>query len=78
MLADAAEATSRTMEEPSYERLKNMVDKVINDRFIDGQLDDCNITLVDLHQIAESFAHTLIGIYHTRVEYPKKEREKGR
>ena len=73
MLADAVEATSRTLEEPSYERLKNMVDKVINDKFIDGQLNDCNITLVNLHRIAESFAHTLTGIYHTRVEYPKKE-----
>ncbi|MFQ5866853.1 MAG: HD family phosphohydrolase [bacterium] len=73
MLADAVEATSRTLEQPSYERLKNMVDKVINDKFIDGQLNDCNITLVNLHRIAESFAHTLTGIYHTRVEYPKKE-----
>ncbi len=72
MLADAVEATSRTVEEPSYERLKNMVDKVINDRFIDGQLNDCDITLVNMHRIAESFAHTLTGIYHTRVEYPKK------
>jgi len=73
MLADAVEATSRTVEEPSYERLKNMVDKVINDRFTDGQLNDCDITLVNLQRIAESFAHTLTGIYHTRVEYPKKE-----
>ena len=73
LLADAVEATSRTLEEPSYERLRNMVDKVINDKFIDGQLNDCDITLVNLHRIAESFAHTLTGIYHTRVEYPKKE-----
>jgi len=73
MLADAVEASSRTVEEPSYERLKNMVDKMINEKFIDGQLNDCNITLVNLHRIAESFAHTLTGIYHTRVEYPKKE-----
>jgi hypothetical protein len=73
MLADAVEATSRTVEEPSYERLKNMVDKVINDKFIDGQLNDCDITLVNLHRIAESFAHTLTGIYHPRVEYPEKE-----
>jgi len=73
MLADAVEATSRTVEEPSYERLKNVVDKVINDKFIDGQLNDCNITLVNLHQIAESFAHTLTGVYHPRVEYPERE-----
>jgi len=73
MLADAVEATSRTVEEPSYERLRSVVDKVINDKFIDGQLNDCDITLVNLHRIAESFAHTLTGIYHTRVEYPKKE-----
>jgi hypothetical protein len=72
MLADAVKATSRTVEELSYERLKNVVDKVINDKSTDGQLDDCNIILVNLHGIAESFAHTLTGIYHSRVEYPKK------
>jgi len=73
MLADAVEATSRTVEDPSYERLRNMVDKMINDKFIDGQLNDCNITLDNLHRIAESFAHTLTGVYHPRVEYPERE-----
>jgi len=61
------------VEDPSYERLRNMVDKMINDKFIDGQLNDCNITLDNLHRIAESFAHTLTGVYHPRVEYPERE-----
>jgi putative nucleotidyltransferase with HDIG domain len=74
MLADAVEATSRTVEEPSYERLKNVVDKVINDKSTDGQLDDCNITLVNLHEIAESFAHTLTGIFTIAVwNIPKRD-----
>jgi metal dependent phosphohydrolase len=47
-----------------------MVHRIINNKFIDGQLDDCNLTLKDLHDIAEVFAHILNGIFHTRVEYP--------
>ena len=69
MLADSVEAAVRTMEEPSYEQISNMVRTVINNKFTDGQLDDCNITLVNLHKIAGSFVNILKGIYHTRIEY---------
>ena len=37
---------------------------------IDGQLDECDLTLKDLEKIANVFTHILTGIYHTRVEYP--------
>ena len=47
-----------------------------NNRFIDGQLDECDLTLRDLHNISESFSKLLIGIYHSRIEYPESEEEK--
>lgn len=69
MIADAVEAASRSVEEPTPGRLKDTVEKVINNKFIDGQFSECPITLHDLSSIAESMAATLGGIYHARIEY---------
>jgi len=82
MLADAVEAASRTLTDPTPARVQGMVQKIINNIFIDGQLDECELTLKDMHNIAKSFNLVLGGIFHYRVDYPEpvsKERvsEKG-
>jgi putative nucleotidyltransferase with HDIG domain len=71
MLADAVEAASRTVVDPTAARIKGMVQKIINKVFSDGQLDECELTLKDLHEIAKSFNNTLSGIFHHRIEYPE-------
>jgi putative nucleotidyltransferase with HDIG domain len=79
MLADAVEAASRTLTDPTPARIQGMVQKIINNIFIDGQLDECELTLKDLHNIAKSFNRILSGIFHHRIDYPEpvhKEREK--
>jgi len=79
MLADAIEAASRTLTDPTPARIQGMVQKIINNIFIDGQLDECELTLKDLHNIAKSFNRILGGIFHHRIDYPEpvhKEREK--
>jgi len=79
MLADAVEAASRTLTDPTSARIQGMVQKIIGNIFIDGQLDECELTLKDLHQIAKSFNRVLAGIFHQRVDYPEpayKERDK--
>lgn len=70
MIADAVEAASRTMENPSQESLRALVQKLVNLVFSEGQLDECDLTLKDLHRIIESFVRTLEGIYHARPSYP--------
>lgn len=70
MLADVAEAASRSMVDPTAARIQGMVQRIINRVFSDGQLDECELTLKDLHEIAKSFNKTLSGIFHHRVEYP--------
>ena len=45
---------------------------IINDKFIDGQLDECNLTLRDLHKIQESFVTSMLAIFHSRISYPEK------
>jgi hypothetical protein len=56
-----------------------MVQKIINNIFIDGQLDECELSLKNLHEIAKSFNQILVGIYHQRIDYPEpafKEKER--
>ena len=71
MLADAVEAASRTLADPTPARIQGMVQKIVNNIFIDGQLDECELTLKDLHNIAKSFNLVLGGIFHHRVDYPE-------
>jgi putative nucleotidyltransferase with HDIG domain len=71
MLADAIEAASRTLTDPTPARIQGMVQKIINNIFIDGQLDECELTLKDINNIAKSFKLVLGGIFHHRVDYPE-------
>ena len=70
MLADSIEAASRLVQEPTPQKLKELVRKIINNKFIDRQLDECELTLKDISRISESFVRILTGTYHSRVEYP--------
>jgi putative nucleotidyltransferase with HDIG domain len=70
MIADAVEAASRSMAEPTTSNLQALVQKLINVIFSEGQLDECDLTLKDLHVITTSFVRTLEGIYHARPSYP--------
>lgn len=70
MLADVVEAASRTLDQPTPARIQGLVQQLFNKLFTDNQLDECPLTLKDLHNIARSFNKILNGIYHHRVEYP--------
>jgi cyclic-di-AMP phosphodiesterase PgpH len=81
MLADVVEAASRTLENPTPARIQGLVQHLINKIFSDGQLDNCELTLKDLHSIAKTFNKILNGIHHHRIEYsdtPTKENGKGK
>lgn len=71
MLADSVEAASRTLVDPTPSRIQGLVEKIINEKFIDGQLDKCSLTLKDLHNIANSFVRILNGMFHSRINYPE-------
>ena len=72
LLADAVEAAVRSLKEKSPSRIQQMVEDVINSSFVEAQLDECDLTLRNLHDIAASFTKILMGIYHQRIEYPKE------
>lgn len=74
MLADAVEAATKTLTEPNPSRIQGMVQKIINGIFTDGQLDECELSLKNLHAIANSFIRILTtGVFHQRIEYPTPE-----
>ena len=77
MLADVVEAASRTLDNPTPSRIQGLVQNLINNIFSDGQLDECELTLKDLHKIARSFNKILYGIHHHRIEYPEKRASAG-
>jgi membrane-associated HD superfamily phosphohydrolase len=70
MLADAVEAASRTLSEPTSSRIKSLVQRITNSIFLDGQLEECELTLKDLQKIGESFSRILTAIFHQRIDYP--------
>jgi putative nucleotidyltransferase with HDIG domain len=81
MLADVVEAASRTLENPTPARIQGLVQNLVNKIFSDGQLDDCELTLKDLHSIAKIFNKILTGIHHHRIEYgeiARKETSRGK
>jgi putative nucleotidyltransferase with HDIG domain len=69
MLADSCEAACRSIDEPTTAGIKGMVEKIINNKFIDGQFSVCPITLKDLELMRDSITSTITGIYHARIEY---------
>jgi len=77
LLADSVEAATRALKDASPTKINELVHKIINNKFIDGQLDNCDLTLKDLEKIAAVFIHILSGIYHSRVTYPESNKDSG-
>ncbi len=73
MLADSIEAAARSLDEPTPARLQNIVKNIIQTKFLDGQLEECNLTLKDLSVIEHAFKRILLGVYHHRIDYPKSQ-----
>jgi len=72
MLADAVESASRTLSEPTPKRLETLVHNLTMKRLLDGQFDECSLTLSQIHKIEESLVKSLIAIYHGRIKYPEQ------
>ncbi|WP_051693863.1 HD family phosphohydrolase [Desulfohalovibrio reitneri] len=77
MLADAIEASSRTLVDPTHSRIKGHIDTIIRTIFTEGQLDESELTLRDLHLASEAFQRVLTGMFHQRIEYPDQAKPEG-
>ncbi len=72
LLADSVEAAVRSLDEHAPTKIEETVKKIVNNKFIDGQLDECNLTLKEINKITLVFTKVLSSIYHARVKYPEK------
>lgn len=76
MLADSVESATRTLREPTPSRIESLVQQLANKRLMDGQFDECDLTLRELHKVVQSISKTVASIYHGRVQYPGDRPEK--
>jgi putative nucleotidyltransferase with HDIG domain len=70
MLADGVEASVRSLDDKDEASIRAMVDRIVDARVDDGQLDDAELTLKNISQIKDAFVQQLLGMYHSRIKYP--------
>lgn len=75
-IADSVEAAVRSMPHPTQQQIRALVHNIAQDRLLDGQLSECDITLKELEIIKKTFCETLNGIFHSRIEYPDFKKQK--
>ena len=75
MMADSVEAAVRSIQEPTLEKIEDMVNNIVKDKMNSNQLNECDLTFRELEVIKACFLRVLKGIYHHRIEYPT---EKGK
>jgi putative nucleotidyltransferase with HDIG domain len=73
MLADAVESASRVLVEPTPARIESLVEELSRKRLLDGQFDECGLTLEEVDKIGQSLVKSLTAVYHGRVKYPDQE-----
>jgi putative nucleotidyltransferase with HDIG domain len=71
MMADSIEGASRSLQSPTPARLRGLVNKIVDQRLHEGQLDECGLSLADLAKVREAYLQVLTGIFHVRVAYPE-------
>ncbi len=71
MLADVVESASRALSDPTPARIESLVHDLALKRLLDGQFDECGLTLSELKTIEDSLVKSLTAVYHGRVRYPE-------
>ncbi|MFC4210471.1 HD family phosphohydrolase [Pedobacter lithocola] len=69
MLADSVEAASRSLKNPDAQNINDLVERIINYKLEQNQLDNCDLTLKDIETIKLIFKTMLMSIYHVRIDY---------
>ncbi len=78
MIADAVESATRAMQDPTPNRIENVVQELGMKRLRDDQFDDCDLSMRELHLIENSLVKSLCGMYHGRIAYPRQEKSEKR
>ncbi|HUQ81574.1 MAG TPA: HDIG domain-containing protein [Gemmatimonadaceae bacterium] len=70
MLADGAEAAARVLNDPTPQKIREVIDRIVRQRMDQGQLREAPITQAQLETVKDQFTRVLAGMYHSRIEYP--------
>ncbi len=70
MLADSCESATRALQKPTLERVRVLIDNVVEGKIRDRQLDECPLTFREIAEVKEQFVKILSGVLHRRLEYP--------
>jgi putative nucleotidyltransferase with HDIG domain len=70
MLADSCEAAVRAARDVSGARIDALIDSIVAERVAEGELDECELTMRDVHEIAATFKEILRAVHHPRIQYP--------
>ncbi|HYW08175.1 MAG TPA: HDIG domain-containing protein, partial [Longimicrobium sp.] len=70
MMADSVESAARVLADPSPERIRELVNRIVGAKIAAGQLDESPLTLREIQITREVLARVLSGMYHHRVDYP--------
>ncbi len=71
MVCDSVEGAVRALQDPTPSRIESVVREIILARLMDGQFDDCEITLRELARVEQSLVKSLCAIHHGRIAYPR-------
>jgi putative nucleotidyltransferase with HDIG domain len=69
-LADSIESASRSLDRVTPHKVDQLVDDIMDQRLKDGQLKECDLTMREFEELADTFKHTLHSMMHSRVAYP--------
>jgi membrane-associated HD superfamily phosphohydrolase len=77
MLADSVEATVKALPKPTPKRIEDVVADTIRRKLEDGQFDECELTMRDIHEAGEAIREALVGFLGPRIEYPESPADKA-
>jgi hypothetical protein len=71
MLADSVESATRALQDPTPERIRSLIENIVDSKVADRQLDESPLTLREIRLVKEQFIKVLSSIYHHRIDYPQ-------
>lgn len=73
MLADSIESAMKVLQDPTAERIRELVERIVAGKIAEGQLEDAPLTMRELSRIKQQFVTVLLGMYHHRIDYPTQQ-----
>lgn len=70
LVADSVESAAKVLQDPTPDKIRALVDRIMDGKIREGQLDEAPLTMRDIARIKEQFTSVLTGMYHHRIDYP--------